>query len=55
MVLRSVLLGFEGRDQVSTTLFFQFELFLTHRSYIIHNLPEGGIGSYGWDDGQGDD
>ncbi|KAF8267849.1 Bestrophin, RFP-TM, chloride channel-domain-containing protein [Lactarius quietus] len=24
-------------------------------NYITENLPEGGIGSYGWDDGQGDD
>jgi len=24
-------------------------------NYIINNLPEGGIGGYGWDDGQGDD
>ncbi|KAI9510403.1 Bestrophin, RFP-TM, chloride channel-domain-containing protein [Russula earlei] len=23
--------------------------------YIISNLPEGGVGSYGWDDGEGDD
>ncbi|KAI0003333.1 Bestrophin, RFP-TM, chloride channel-domain-containing protein [Russula compacta] len=23
--------------------------------YIIQHLPEGGVGSYGWDDGQGDD
>ncbi|KAI0290506.1 Bestrophin, RFP-TM, chloride channel-domain-containing protein [Russula brevipes] len=23
--------------------------------YIIANLPEGGVGVYGWDDGQGDD
>ncbi|KAI9456257.1 Bestrophin, RFP-TM, chloride channel-domain-containing protein [Lactarius psammicola] len=24
-------------------------------NYIIENLPEGGIGGYGWDNGQGDD
>ncbi|KAI0303471.1 hypothetical protein B0F90DRAFT_1711301 [Multifurca ochricompacta] len=24
-------------------------------NYIIDNLPEGGVGGYGWDDGQGDD
>ncbi|KAI9446829.1 Bestrophin, RFP-TM, chloride channel-domain-containing protein [Lactarius indigo] len=24
-------------------------------NYILENLPEGGIGGYGWDDGQGDD
>ncbi|KAH9967944.1 Bestrophin, RFP-TM, chloride channel-domain-containing protein [Russula dissimulans] len=24
-------------------------------NYIIHHLPEGGIGGYGWDDGEGDD
>jgi len=24
-------------------------------NYMINNLPEGGVGGYGWDDGQGDD
>jgi putative membrane protein len=24
-------------------------------NYILENFPEGGIGGYGWDDGQGDD
>lgn len=55
MVYRTLLLGLEGRDRVSITLSFQSRLFLTHRSYIMEYLPEGGVGGYGWDDGQGDD
>ena len=55
-VHRSLLLGFEGRDKVSYSLFFfQSELLLTYISYIIEKLPGGGMGGYGWDDGQGDD
>jgi hypothetical protein len=54
MVHRSLLFGFERRDSVSTA-FLHHRHFLTYQSYIIANLPEGGVGVYGWDDGQGDD
>jgi len=57
MVHRSLLFGLEGRDPVSQNdLFFnQQELLLIQNSYMIEKLPEGGVGGYGWDDGQGDD
>jgi hypothetical protein len=57
MVHRSLLLGLEGRNSVSNGLSFTHsELsFYIHYSYIIEKLPEGGVGGYGWDDGQGDD
>jgi hypothetical protein len=56
MAHRSLLLGLEGRDPVSNGLFFLIpSFFKIHNSYIIEKLPEGGVGGYGWDDGQGDD
>ena len=56
MVHRSLLLGLEGRDPVSNDLFFlNPSSFYIYNRYIFEKLPEGGVGSYGWDDGQGDD
>jgi hypothetical protein len=40
---------------VSMTLNFSLSFRNPLKRYIIDNLPEGGQGAYGWDDGHGDD
>jgi hypothetical protein len=41
MVHRSLLLGFEGRDQVSNIFFSQSELLLTHKKLYHRKAPRG--------------